>query len=226
MASQLSSKDFGQIEKVASELVIEKTQQSYADLAKWSPQELRQVFFAQLASLPGFQKKMSMTDQQLFELKQGIVQLDQEQAQIIWDFINEQRHHYFKTFIQALTQYTPAQTRRYIITIESMKAFVALKVAFMGAVMLGTGIVPYDSQVGQVLAPVATLASVIAVTRPLKILLELGRLEKETEQFNSHMKSLHQHQQLKIPSELLTAQFLLQSYQLLQTRACSFVLEN
>lgn len=225
-AAELKEADFGNLRRVAERIVLDETNRNYPSWSEWTPDEIRQIFFAQLASLPGFQTKIKLSDADLIDLKRGEAHLSDHQAKELFEFLKQQQGVYFQQFMQVLSRHTPPKSRHYVVTTESLKAFVALNAAFAGAILLGTGIVSYDSDLGQMLAPIATLASVIAVTRPIKVLLELGRLENQTKEFEQHMRQLHKHAELKIPGELLTASFLLQSYELLQKRACSYVLET
>lgn len=225
-AAQLGPKDFRHLKQAANQIVLDKMHQEYSTWTEGTSQEFRQVFFAQLASLPGLLNRLQINDQDLIYLKKGEAQLTDEQSKALLSLLDQYHGVYFQQFIETLSQHRPPSSKKYILTIESMKFVAALNTAFLGAILLGSGIVPYDSEMGQILAPVATLASVIAVTRPIKVMLEMGRIEKEAKEFDQHIKQLHKHTELKIPTELLTVSFLLQAYQHLQARTCSYVLES
>jgi len=223
--AKLQLHDFKNIENFVNKIVSDEFNKAFPDFNEWKENEKNQVFFSQIASLNEIHKVLNISDKELVEFKTGRSVLTLDQLTQLVHATAKIREEWVQKYIKHLTLQKPPKSRTYMLTVESMKGIVSVQIAFLGGVLMGTGIVPFDSNLGEFLGPVSILASIYAVTRPLKIAHDLSKIEIDTLNFNKHLETLHKNSDLKVPHELLSLEFIVQVLKQIEKPKCTNSLE-
>ena len=154
--------------------------EQYPDLASADEWTLKQIIFSKLLVNPHLLNQMGVSVSQVQAWKESGEPLPEQ----VWmdlskraDFVRKQELH--KVLARLMLPLAPPPSKGTILTIEAIKGWVAFNLSAFGAAMMGSGIVPYDSQVGQILAPISILSAIYLLMRGVVIMRRFAEQERQ-----------------------------------------------
>ena len=185
--------------------------QNFPHSENWSPQEIRSQFYAGWAQSPQLSRALSWPPEEWARLKQGEAKLNARQWQQVLNLTEHVRAQIVQQELARLKQHAPPRvTPSRVFYREMFKGLISLQVAFLGGVLLGTGYIDGQSSLQALVSTLSVFASVYTVTRPLKTILEISKIEARNLAHQEHLSQvLTTSGDLKVlPQELVNIHFL------------------
>lgn len=163
--------------------------EQYPDLGRADEWTLKQIVLSRLLSVPRLVAQMGLEESEVLAWKKQREPLSPH----VWDDLasraermRAQEMH--KVLERIEVPQNPPQSKGMILTMEGIKAWVALNISFFGASMIGSGFVPYDSQAGQLLAPVSVLSAIYVLLRGVAISRRFAEQERQLIQWDEALR--------------------------------------
>lgn len=206
-AANWTAKDFANL-RMAIETEIQNNLRFQLDVdAPASEPESRAIFYAQMASVPALDQVLGISAERYANLRQGNSNLSSDELRKLLSFVKAKKEELTRKLEKHFMGYRPPPSQDMLLTVEGLKAFSALNIAFFGGGMLGSGLIPWDSQVGQVLAPIAIVASAYVTLKAVFVYEKLARRDEQEAKYKQFITE--KAKLARLPQDLIATSFIL-----------------